>query len=80
MKGSSLNGILPVQNEESMPLQLQDLEMLHADAVKAKAPGYSTAGQMWFKAIDAKTLDKVITEMNEMNRWFAKVTMNYQSF
>ena len=25
------------------------------------------------KSIDAKTLDQLITEMNEMNRWFAKV-------
>merc|ERR1719348_735137 len=54
--------------------------MLHADAVKANAPGYSTAGQMWFKAIDAKTLDKVITEMNEMNRWFAKVVKYWDDF
>ena len=28
----------------------------------------------WFEAVDAQTLDKLITEMNTMNRWFAKVT------
>ena len=30
-------------------------------------------GGVWMKSIDAKTLDQLITEMNEMNRWFAKV-------
>ena len=29
------------------------------------------------KSIDAKTLDELITEMNEMNRWFAKVCNYY---
>ena len=33
-------------------------------------------GGVWMKSIDAKTLDQLITEMNEMNRWFAKVCNN----
>ena len=45
--------------------------MLHADAVKFGAGADNT----WFTAIDAKTLDSLITEMNEMNRWFAKVKL-----
>ena len=28
----------------------------------------------WFAAVDAGTLDNLITQMNTMNRWFAKVT------
>ena len=32
----------------------------------------------WFAAVDAETLDKLITEMNTMNRWFAKVTYIWQ--
>ena len=43
--------------------------MLHADAVRFGEGG----DNLWFKAVDAKTLDSLITEMNEMNRWFAKV-------
>ena len=60
------------------PVELDDLNNLHADAVmeamtKKNDTKNDTAGKKWFDAIDAKTLDKVITEMNEMNRWFAKV-------
>ena len=49
---------------------MDELNLLHADAVKFGAGEDNT----WFSAIDAKTLDRLITEMNEMNRWFAKVS------
>ena len=32
----------------------------------------------WFAAVDAGTLDNLITQMNTMNRWFAKVTYIWQ--
>ena len=57
------------------PVELDDLNNLHADAVM-EAKKKVSPGKKWFEAIDAKTLDKVITEMNEMNRWFAKVNYN----
>ena len=57
------------------PVELDDLDNLHADAVM-DAKKKESPGKKWFEAIDAKTLDKVITEMNEMNRWFAKVNYN----
>ena len=44
------------------------------DADATEGDGETKIGKTWFQAIDAKTLDKVITEMNEMNRWFAKVS------
>ena len=45
-----------------------------ADAADAnEEAGSDNPGKVWFEAIDAGTLDKLITEMNEMNRWFAKV-------
>merc|ERR1719348_2621729 len=50
--------------------------MLHADAVKF---GQGVTN-LWFTAIDAKTLDSLITEMNEMNRWFAKVVKYWDDF
>ena len=56
------------------PVELDDLDNLHADAVM-DAKKKESPGKKWFEAIDAKTLDKVITEMNEMNRWFAKVNL-----
>merc|ERR1711936_1323839 len=37
-------------------------------------------GGVWMKSIDAKTLDQLITEMNEMNRWFAKVVKYWDEF
>merc|ERR1712048_1102804 len=37
-------------------------------------------GGKWMKSIDAKTLDQLITEMNEMNRWFAKVVKYWDEF
>merc|ERR1719309_319219 len=50
--------------------------MLHADAVKFGA----ASENVWFKAVDAATLDSLITEMNEMNRWFAKVVKYWDDF
>merc|ERR1719348_2985621 len=50
--------------------------MLHADAVRFGEGG----DNLWFKAVDAKTLDSLITEMNEMNRWFAKVVKYWDDF
>ena len=61
------------------PVELDDLNNLHADAVM-EAKKKESPGKKWFEAIDAKTLDKVITEMNEMNRWFAKVNYNFCLF
>eukprot|EP00091_Calanus_sinicus_P025303 TRINITY_DN9581_c0_g1_i3.p1 TRINITY_DN9581_c0_g1~~TRINITY_DN9581_c0_g1_i3.p1 ORF type:complete len:156 (-),score=65.23 TRINITY_DN9581_c0_g1_i3:2-469(-) len=55
---------------------MEELNMLHADAVKFGAGADNT----WFTAIDAKTLDSLITEMNEMNRWFAKVVKYWDDF
>ena len=50
-------------------LSLDDLQGLHADSVKAA----DLSKNLWMSNIDAVALDKLITEMNEMNRWFAKV-------
>lgn len=61
------------------PVELDDLNNLHADAVM-EAKKKVSPGKKWFEAIDAKTLDKVITEMNEMNRWFAKVVKYWDDF
>merc|ERR1712215_68072 len=58
------------------PLGMEELNMLHADAVKFGA----ASENVWFKAIDAATLDSLITEMNEMNRWFAKVVKYWDDF
>merc|ERR1719500_267806 len=53
------------------------LNMLHADAVKF---GAGAKDNTWFEAVDAKTLDGMITEMNTMNRWFAKVVKYWDDF
>jgi len=58
------------------PLGMDELNMLHADAVKFG----QGADNLWFTAVDAKTLDSLITEMNEMNRWFAKVVKYWDDF
>merc|ERR1712002_885252 len=58
------------------PLGMEELNMLHADAVRFGEGG----DNLWFKAVDAKTLDSLITEMNEMNRWFAKVVKYWDDF
>merc|ERR1712179_129526 len=59
------------------PLNMEALNMLHADAVKFGAGAKDNA---WFEAVDAKTLDGMITEMNTMNRWFAKVVKYWDDF
>merc|ERR1712002_601982 len=62
-----------------MPTTLseKELNMLHADAVKAGTAGDNN---LWFDAIDAKLLDRVITEMNSMNKWFARVVKYWDEF
>merc|ERR1711970_738617 len=62
-----------------MPTTLseKELNMLHADAVKAGTVGDNN---LWFDAIDAKLLDRVITEMNSMNKWFARVVKYWDEF
>merc|ERR1719500_1095792 len=59
------------------PLNMEALNMLHADAVKF---GAGAKDNTWFEAVDAKTLDGMITEMNTMNRWFAKVVKYWDDF
>merc|ERR1711974_27054 len=59
------------------PLNMEALNMLHADAVKF---GAGAKDNKWFEAVDAKTLDGMITEMNTMNRWFAKVVKYWDDF
>merc|ERR1719460_3241126 len=59
------------------PLNMEALNMLHADAVKF---GAGAKDNKWFAAVDAKTLDGMITEMNTMNRWFAKVVKYWDDF
>merc|ERR1711990_366415 len=59
------------------PLNMEALNMLNADAVKF---GAGAKDNKWFEAVDAKTLDGMITEMNTMNRWFAKVVKYWDDF
>merc|ERR1712055_307972 len=59
------------------PLNMEALNMLHADAVKF---GAGAKDNKWIEAVDAKTLDGMITEMNTMNRWFAKVVKYWDDF
>merc|ERR1712168_1180672 len=59
------------------PLNMEALNILHADAVKF---GAGAKDNKWFEAVDAKTLDGMITEMNTMNRWFAKVVKYWDDF
>merc|ERR1711970_703587 len=59
------------------PLNMEALNMLHADAVKY---GQGAKNNKWFEAVDAKTLDGMITQMNTMNRWFAKVVKYWDDF
>merc|ERR1712227_833829 len=60
------------------PLNMDALNMLHADAVKFGSAG--PKDNKWFAAVDAETLDKLITEMNTMNRWFAKTVKYWDDF
>merc|ERR1712236_117763 len=59
------------------PLNTEALNMLHADAVRY---GQGAKNNKWFEAVDAKTLDGMITQMNTMNRWFAKVVKYWDDF
>merc|ERR1712116_36057 len=60
------------------PLNMDALNMLHADAVKFGSA--AAKDNKWFEAVDAQTLDKLITEMNTMNRWFAKTVKYWDDF
>jgi len=53
-----------------------DMNLLRGDAVRAG----EEEENKWFKAISPTTLDKLITEMNSMNRWFAKVVKYWDDF
>merc|ERR1711970_632118 len=67
----------PSMVRQDGPLNMEALNMLHADAVK-----YSQGAKnnKWFEAVDAKTLDGMITQMNTMNRLFAKVVKYWDDF
>merc|ERR1719500_1362897 len=67
----------PSMVRQDGPLNMEALNMLHADAVKF---GAGAKDNTWFEAVDAKTLDGMITEMNTMNRWFAKVVKYWDDF
>merc|ERR1712212_527404 len=67
----------PSMVRQDGPLNMEALNMLHADAVKF---GAGAKDNKWFEAVDAKTLDGMITEMNTMNRWFAKVVKYWDDF
>merc|ERR1712002_1121511 len=54
----------------------EDMKVLRGDAVRAG----EEEENKWFKAISPATLDKLITEMNSMNRWFAKVVKYWDDF
>merc|ERR1712116_102351 len=60
------------------PLNMDAMNMLHADAVKFGSA--AAKDNKWFEAVDAQTLDKLITEMNTMNRWFAKTVKYWDDF
>merc|ERR1711936_964002 len=76
----------PEENDRKSIMTLDDLQNLHAESVrlaeKSSSDGTKTSltENEWFKSIDAKTLDLLITEMNEMNRWFAKVVKYWDDF
>jgi len=52
-----------------------EMNLLRGDAVLG-----GEEENKWFKAISPATLDKLITEMNSMNRWFAKVVKYWDDF
>jgi len=68
----------PSMVHQDGPLNMDALNMLHADAVKFGSAG--PKDNKWFAAVDAETLDKLITEMNTMNRWFAKTVKYWDDF
>merc|ERR1712215_243890 len=67
----------PSMVRQDGPLNMEALNMLHADAIKN---GQGAKNNKWFEAVDAKTLDGMITQMNTMNRWFAKVVKYWDDF
>merc|ERR1712002_46446 len=67
----------PSMVRQDGPLNMEALNMLHADAVKY---GQGAKNNKWFEAVDAKTLDGMITQVNTMNRWFAKVVKYWDDF
>merc|ERR1712147_428251 len=67
----------PSMVHQDGPLNMDALNMLHADAVKF---GSGAKENKWFAAVDAGTLDNLITQMNTMNRWFAKVVKYWDDF
>merc|ERR1711970_145135 len=67
----------PSMVRQDGPLNMEALNMLHADSVKY---GQGAKNNKWFEAVDAKTLDGMITQMNTMNRWFAKVVKYWDDF
>merc|ERR1711970_423108 len=67
----------PSMVRQDGPMNMEALNMLHADAVKY---GQGAKNNKWFEAVDAKTLDGMITQMNTMNRWFAKVVKYWDDF
>merc|ERR1712147_477594 len=68
----------PSMVHQDGPLNMDALNMLHADAIKFGSA--AATGNKWFEAVDAATLDKLITEMNTMNRWFAKTVKYWDDF
>merc|ERR1712112_124127 len=54
----------------------EEMNLLRGDAVR----GGEELENKWFKAISPTTLDKLITEMNSMNRLFAKVVKYWDDF
>merc|ERR1711928_37058 len=68
----------PSMVHQDGPLNMDALNMLHADAVKFGSA--AAKDNKWFEAVDAQTLDKLITEMNTMNRWFAKTVKYWDDF
>ena len=69
--GDENDGDGNVDGEEEDLAGAAGMEDPKTDTVEGDEP--TAPGKKWFKAINAQTLDSVITEMNEMNRWFAKV-------
>merc|ERR1712002_1319339 len=55
----------------------EEMNLLRGDAVRG---GEEEEENKWFKAISPTTLDELITEMNSMNRWFAKVVKYWDDF
>merc|ERR1711936_1124343 len=68
----------PSMVHQDGPLNMDAPNMLHADAVKFGSA--AAKDNKWFEAVDAQTLDKLITEMNTMNRWFAKTVKYWDDF